>query len=317
MSTSLSRRSPSSVHPTRQQLEDLDALLKRMLDLPVNRLEDESDDADGAPLSAAEEARPTTASSAPAPMRGPHRPAFARPPETEAAAPPSVHYNTPHENEADLKPRVIIVASNSPENETDSAAEAAAHPPQETAEERPTGGHPDDWVPLTSSWRPSSRTWKPLTEAWQQAQGANGRAAPNEEMEEGKRGRGEEGKRGRGEEENRNGAFAEPVVQNQASVGSPLPLFPSSPLPLFPLSSQESRPTPRATPPAPPPVWTPWYLWPFVGFNAAFDACLAPWGPVGGWLRGPTGRALLGILGLLCLTAAAALAAADWIGWTS
>jgi hypothetical protein len=54
-----------------------------------------------------------------------------------------------------------------------------------------------------------------------------------------------------------------------------------------------------------------------VGFNAAFDLCLEPWGPIGRWLRGPTGRALLGILGLLFLTAAAALAAAEWIGWTS
>jgi hypothetical protein len=308
MSTSLSRRSPSSVHPTRQQLEDLDALLKRMLDLPVNRLEDESDDADGAPLSAAEEARPTMASSAPAPMRGPHRPAFARPPETEAAAPPSVHYNTPHENEADLKPRVIIVASNSPENETDSAAEAAAHPPQETAEERPTGGHPDDWVPLTSSWRPSSRTWKPLTEAWQQAQGID--------KETGRQGDKETGRQGDKEtwgEKGQVSASAPAVELENRSA----PFVPLSPINIVPLASGDSRPTPRATPPAPPPVWTPWYLWPFVGFNAAFDACLAPWGPVGGWLRGPTGRALLGILGLLCLTAAAALAAADWIGWTS
>jgi len=300
MSTSLSRRSPSSVHPTRQQLEDLDALLKRMLDLPVNRLEDESDDADGAPLSAAEEARPTTASAAPAPMRGPHRPAFARPPETEAAAPPSVHYNTPHENEADLKPRVIIVASNSPENETDSAAEAAAHPPRETAEQRPTGDRPDDWVPLTASWRPSSRTWKPLTEAWQQAQGID-------------------------KETGRQGDKETWGEQGQVSASAPVgelenrsaPFVPLSPIGVVPLASGASRPTLRATPPAPPPVWTPWYLWPFVGFNAVFDACLAPWGPVGGWLRGPTGRALLGILGLLGLTAAAALAAADWIGWTS
>ena len=61
---------------------------------------------------------------------------------------------------------------------------------------------------------------------------------------------------------------------------------------------------------------TPWFLWPLVGFNAVFDACLLPWGPLGRWLRGPTGRAFLGILGLLFLTAAAAWAAAEWIGWT-
>jgi hypothetical protein len=300
MSTSVSRRSPSAVHPTRQQLDDLDALLKRMLDLPVNRLEDETDDEAGAPPSAEEEVGPTPTPSATEPMRGPQRPAFVRPAQTEAA-PPSVNYNTSDANEADLKPRVIIVASNAPENETDSAAEAAGHAAPATAETRPTGGHTEDWVPLTSSWRPSSRTWKPLTEAWEQAQG----------------GRGEEGKRGRGEEGNRNSSVVEPMVQNQGSVDSPLPLFPSSPLPIVPLTSHESRPTQRATPPAAPPELMPWSLWPVVAFNYVFDACLAPWGPTGRWLKGPTGRALLGILGLLCLTAAAALAAADWIGWTS
>jgi hypothetical protein len=302
MSTSTSRRSPSSVHPTRQQLDDLDALLKRMLDLPVNRLEDESDDdEDAAPPPAEKEARPAAAATAPEPMRGPHRPAFAQSSQSEAAAPPSFQYNTPHPNEADLKPRVIIVAPNAPENETNSAAEAAAYSPPQPAPERQTGGRPEDWVPLTSSWRPSSRTWKPLTEAWQQAQGE----------------RGEEEKRGRGEEENRNSSAVEPMVQSQEAVDSPLPLFfSSSPLPLVPLSSQESTAVPIPTSPAAP-EWTPWYLWPFVGFNAAFDLCLWPWGPIGRWLRGPTGRALLGILGLLCLTAAAALAVADWIGWTS
>ena len=43
MSMSVSRRSSATGHPTRQQLDELDALLKRMLDLPVNRLEDEAD----------------------------------------------------------------------------------------------------------------------------------------------------------------------------------------------------------------------------------------------------------------------------------
>ena len=43
MSTSVSRRSSAPVHPTRQQLEELDALLKRMLDLPVNPAGDEAE----------------------------------------------------------------------------------------------------------------------------------------------------------------------------------------------------------------------------------------------------------------------------------
>ncbi len=40
MSTTVSTRSPGTLSPTRQQLDELDALLKRMLDLPVNQLED-------------------------------------------------------------------------------------------------------------------------------------------------------------------------------------------------------------------------------------------------------------------------------------
>jgi hypothetical protein len=271
-----------------------------MLDLPVNRLEDESVDEESATLQAEDAVGEPMAASAPEPIRGPHRPTFARSSESEAAAPPSFQYNTPHTDEADLKPRVIIVAPNAPENETNSAAEAAAQYPPQTAAERQTGGRPEDWVPLTSSWRPSSRTWKPLTEAWQQAQGIDqetSRQADKQTWVE-------------------QGQISAPAAAVELEDRS-APVGSSSPLPIVPLSSEESRPAQRATPLAPPPEWTPWRLWPLVGFNAAFDLCLRPWGPIGRWLRGPTGRALLGILGLLCLTAAAALAAADWIGWTS
>src|SRR5262249_60845169 len=43
--TSISTRTPGSLNPTRQQLDELDALLQRMLELPVNRL-DEGNDAE-------------------------------------------------------------------------------------------------------------------------------------------------------------------------------------------------------------------------------------------------------------------------------
>jgi hypothetical protein len=307
MSTSVSRRSPSAVHPTRQQLDDLDALLKRMLDLPVNRLEDETDDEAGAPPSAEEEVGPTPLMSAPEPIRGPHRPAFARAPGAEAAA-PSVNYNTTDATEADLKPRVIIVTSNSPANETNSAAEAAAQAAPATAEETSQRGHAEDWVPLTSSWRPSSRTWKPLTEAWEQAQGID--------KETGRQGDKETRRQGDKETSGEHGQVSEPGSVVELETHS-VPLVSLSPCLLVSLSSADSRPTQRATPPPSPPELMPWSLWPVVAFNYVFDACLAPWGPAGRWLKGPTGRALLGILGLLCLTAAAALAAADWIGWTS
>ena len=41
MSTTMSPRPVASVQPTRQQLDELDALLKRMLDLPVAPTETE------------------------------------------------------------------------------------------------------------------------------------------------------------------------------------------------------------------------------------------------------------------------------------
>src|SRR6185437_8783145 len=46
MSTSVSTRSPGTLNPTRQQLDELDALLKRMLELPVNQLDDSADEAE-------------------------------------------------------------------------------------------------------------------------------------------------------------------------------------------------------------------------------------------------------------------------------
>ena len=149
MSTSVSRRSSAPVHPTRQQLEELDALLKRMLELPVNPLEEAAEAEEAAPPTATARSEGAPAVSPPEAMRGPHRPALTQVPETPAAA---VNYQTPDAGEADLHPRVV-----------------AAAPPAENP-----AGTAGDWIPLTSSWRPSARTWKPLSEAWRQAQTGTG-----------------------------------------------------------------------------------------------------------------------------------------------
>ena len=123
MSSSISRRSSATAHPTRQQLDELDALLKRMLDLPVNRGED-----DAAPEPA--EPAPEAAASAPEPLRGPHRPA--------------VNYTTEEEDEAaDLKPRVV-----------------ADDPPAEA--KKPDDWVPlaAAWKPSARTWKPLSDAWK-------------------------------------------------------------------------------------------------------------------------------------------------------------
>ena len=92
------------------------------------------------------------------------------------------------------------------------------------------------------------------------------------------------------------------------SAPAPFPGGPDAPL------SVPEKPSSR--PAATPTVGAPWFLWPLVLFNTVFDACLTPWGAPGRWLRGPGGRWLLAVLGVLCLSAAGALTVADWFGWT-
>ena len=149
MSTSVSRRSSAPVHPTRQQLEELDALLKRMLELPVNPLEEAAEAEEAAPPAATARSEGPPAVSPPEAMRGPHRPASPRSPKPRR--PPSTTRRRTR-GKRTCTPRVV-----------------AAAPPAENP-----AGAAGDWIPLTSSWRPSARTWKPLSEAWRQAQTGTG-----------------------------------------------------------------------------------------------------------------------------------------------
>jgi hypothetical protein len=59
-------------------------------------------------------------------------------------------------------------------------------------------------------------------------------------------------------------------------------------------------------------------LWwrPLVRVNRLFDRGVSHLGPAGRWLRGRTGRAVLGGAGLLLLAAALGVVLLDWIGWT-
>lgn len=60
----------------------------------------------------------------------------------------------------------------------------------------------------------------------------------------------------------------------------------------------------------------PGWLWPLVFCNDSYDRIAVRLGGPGLWLMRPGGRNLVGWVGLLCLAAAAALAALDWFGWT-
>ena len=127
MSTSLSPR-PSG-HPTRQQLDELDALLQRMLALPVNQAGDD--------VTAEIDASPRPA---PAPRPAP------------------VSYRTPDYAE-DGAPAEDAPAAPAAPPRLDAAHVAG------DAEGNADG---DNWVPLSSTWKPSPHTWKPLAQSWQQ-----------------------------------------------------------------------------------------------------------------------------------------------------
>jgi hypothetical protein len=60
----------------------------------------------------------------------------------------------------------------------------------------------------------------------------------------------------------------------------------------------------------------PWALRPLVWSNRAFDRCAGRLGASGRWLRGPSGRGLIGWSGIALLASAAAWAWLEWMGWT-
>lgn len=80
----------------------------------------------------------------------------------------------------------------------------------------------------------------------------------------------------------------------------------------------EELPAPVASPASPAAELPRLGLWlrALLGCNRIFDACTAGLGPLGRWLRGPRGRALLAWLGILLLAAALAWVALDGMGWS-
>jgi hypothetical protein len=66
------------------------------------------------------------------------------------------------------------------------------------------------------------------------------------------------------------------------------------------------KPLPRV------PLWT----WPLLAVDRGFEWVTLPLGPVGRWFRGTAGRELMAWLGVLAFLAAATLMALDGFGWT-
>jgi hypothetical protein len=108
-----------------------------------------------------------------------------------------------------------------------------------------------------------------------------------------------------------------PVHWPSESVSLPL----LNPVPLAerrgPVLPPPDRPlTPRQALAASRPPRPPLLLRPVLWLNRLFDSTAFALGAPGRWLRRPTGRTLLGVVGLLLLAAAVALVVINRIGWT-
>lgn len=125
--------------------------------------------------------------------------------------------------------------------------------------------------------------------------------------------------------------FASPIAQSMAPQAAPSP-FPYQ-MVFGPQTASAAPAMPVMTPaPAtgiPSPQWQaakptsemaplPFSLWPLFVLNKLFDLLTLPLGPLGSWLRQPSGRNTLGWLGILMILGAIGWGVADWYGmdWT-
>jgi len=101
-----------------------------------------------------------------------------------------------------------------------------------------------------------------------------------------------------------------PPERTVASAPQPEPLGTQHPVPCTP------EPTVATAAESVPALPVAWPLRPLVWLNRAYDWVTSWLGPIGRWLRGSSGRALVGWTGLLMLVAALAWVAWDTLGWT-
>jgi hypothetical protein len=304
MTTSVSPRAAGTLNPTRQQLDELDALLQRMLELPVHPL-------DKPEQAKAEEPAEEPPPPAPIPQERPtlavrsisHQPANAgrSPQQTAVRLPmPPVSYTVVET----ASPRPLPAASGfepRPSMLTPRLVPVTPPPPQTPpAPPAEEASEAESWVPLRSTWQPSASTWPPLAESWHQA---NSPATPV--------------------------SAPQPIAEQRPSptpqpepVSVDLPFSPIVPAPIaenvtVPMQEEEApaaQPQPSLSAEDAPAAVS-WPLLPLVWFNQGFDACLAQLGAPGQWLSG-NGRAVLGFIGLVCLAAAVAIAVNTGMGWS-
>jgi hypothetical protein len=301
MSTSLSGRSSvATTNPSRQQLDELDALLQRMLDLPVQQA------GDGLAAEPQPDAGARSGDRAPTRDRAPaeEREAFAAhgadslPASfytvTEVVSAPLSMTSFPTRTEAGgVKPAAPSdkdVAAGGEEHRELDVAFASGSPLAPTRGAREEAGEAEAWVPFRSSWQPSPQTWQPLAESWQQGRAAR---ATREEAEP---------KPGTEIEQARAVELASPQSNAQP--------------PAAPAAKSNEALSRVTTPPSAgeEPEQLGWKYWPLILVNGLFDVLTFPLGPLGGALRSRWGRAFLGAVGVLCLAAAGAWAVLDYLG---
>ena len=293
MTTSLSPRSPvAPVHPTRQHLDELDALLQRMLELPVKTSEEAPTDAGAsAPRPQQSETNRLEPRVLPMPVRhDAHPPLGSTDEEGEAWVPLRSSWQPSAQTWGPLA------------KQWQEAQQAGQSAPQE---------HSENSVPPAHEERPVEEA-SPAADPTAAAQIL---ALPI--------GRGSEARdRGKSQQDTaesveRPARHALPTSwQVDAHANEQLEPLPSLKALLPPLFSAPSAPRPvESSPPADEPPLSP-LLWPLVAINATFDCCLLLLGPFGNPLRSRGGKSFLGVVGILCLLGTAALAAIDWFGWT-
>ena len=323
MTTSVSTRSPGTLNPTRQQLDELDALLQRMLELPVNKLDDTEQEAAEEPT----DEPPPPVQPTPSPTLDPlplSQPARGIGERGARSAKPLVSYMVVETasprplppasgfepRRSSLTPRLTPVTppkvetGEPPVPPSQKTGETPVPPVQQKTDETPVPpAHDEMWVPLRSTWQPSAQTWQPLAESWHQANSAlpvpeampSPIPSPRLELSPS-----QTSDASRASSAVQLGSTELPTTTNPVSV-TPTPPDAEPPLRL---SAEDA------------PVAGPGLLLPLLWFNQGFDACLAPLGPPGRWLCGPRGRGMLGFVGLMCLVAAAAIAVCARMGWT-
>ncbi len=336
MMTSVSTRAPVGLNPTRQQLDELDSLLQRMLELPVNTLDEEEEmEAEEAAMEPPSSPMPSPPSPQPPPVlpaREPRSVPHVSYTVVETASPRPIPAASGFEPRPSmLSPRLVPVTTPSEAVEDD--AEPFAPPtPTPLAQSPPSSpiapqmpfdsDSPENeaelWVPLRSTWQPSAHTWQPLADSWLQA--TEGDVSPMHTAHP----------------VPMPGPGLEPMPVSETMFPKPASQPPSPPAPppleespASPLADHKAdkveieKPVSTEAAVEPPllltsedlPPSAPLALLPLVWLNRGFDACMSPLGAPGRWARGPRGRQLLGLAGLASLTAAAILALSAGMGW--